>query len=96
MLSHSDIVSRIRNKGYTKRDAEVILRDVFDVITEALVNKESVRIYGFGTFSVKERKPHPVRSVRSGELGMTSSFLVPRFTAGSLLKRAVKEGFLRK
>ena len=96
MLRRDDIISRLREKGYTKKDAEIIFKDVFDVIAEALVNRETITIYGFGTFSVRECKPHPVRKVTTGELGMTSAFLAPKFTAGALLRRAVKEGYIRK
>lgn len=96
MLNREDIVSRLRKKGYTKKDAEIIYKDIFDVITEALVNREAVCVRGFGTFSIRESKPHPVKTVRSGDIVMSSSFLAPRFTAGTFLKRAVKEGYIRK
>lgn len=96
MLKRNDIVERLMLKGYTKKDAGVILDDVFGVITESLVSGEGVQIYGFGTFDVKECAPRETVDFQSKERIVIPAYKAPKFTAGKLLKRAVKEGFIRE
>lgn len=96
MLKRNDIIERIASNGYTKKDAGIILDDVIKIITEALVEGESVQIHGFGTFDVKERKEHETVDFQTKERIVIPAYKSPKFTAGNLLKRAVKEGFIRE
>lgn len=95
-MNRKEIVEKLRAEGYTKRDAEIILDDVVKIITEALAAGESVRIHGFGKFFVKDVKPHNVYNINTQETIFVPGGKVPHFTAGDLLKRAVKEGFVRE
>lgn len=96
MLKRNDIIERLALKGYTKKDAGVILDDLVSTITEALVDGESVQIHGFGMFDVKEYKPRETVDLQTKERIIIPSYKAPKFTAGKLLKRAVKEGFIRE
>lgn len=96
MLKRNDIIERIALKGYTKKDAEIILDDFVAVITEALVNGENVQIHGFGTFGVKECAEKETVDIKTKERIVVPAYKAPKFTAGKLLKRAVKEGFIRE
>lgn len=96
MLKRNDIIERLTLKGYTKKDAGIIIDDIVMTITEALVEGESVQLHGFGTFDVKEIKSREVVDLQSKDRILIPSYKAPKFTAGSLLKRAVKEGFVRK
>lgn len=94
MLKRNDIIERLMLKGYTKKDAGTILNDVFDVITEALIKEESVQIYGFGTFEVKNIASRETVDFNKDRI-IIPSYRAPKFTAGDRLKRAIKEGFVR-
>lgn len=96
MLKRNDIIERLAQKGYTKKDAGVILDDIFMLITEELVNGESVQIHGFGTFDVKECAERETVDLQTKERIVIPPYKAPKFTAGKLLKRAVKEGFVRE
>lgn len=96
MLKRNDIIERLALNGYTKKDAGVILDDVIKIITEALVEGESVQIHGFGTFDVKKYKPRETVDLQTKERIVIPAYRTPKFTAGKLLKRAVKEGFIRE
>jgi len=61
-----------------------------------LVEGESVQIHGFGTFDVKECKPRETVDLQTKERIVIPAYKAPKFTAGKLLKRAVKEGFIRE
>lgn len=96
MLKRYDIIERLVQKGYTKKDAGVILDDLVMTITEALVSGESVQIHGFGTFEVKEYAARETVDLQTKERIIIPSYRAPKFAAGKLLKRAVKEGFVRE
>lgn len=96
MLKRNDIIERLALKGYTKKDAGIILDDLVRMITEALVDGESVQIHGFGTFEVKECAPRSTVDLQTKERIIIPAYKAPKFTAGKLLKRAVKEGFIRE
>lgn len=96
MLKRNDIIERLTQKGYTKKDAGIILDDLVRLITEELVAGESVQIHGFGTFEVKECAPRSTIDLQTKERITIPSYKAPKFTAGKLLKRAVKEGFIRE
>lgn len=96
MLKRNDIIERLALKGYTKKDAGIILDDLVRMITEALVAGESVQIHGFGTFEVKECAPRSTVDLQTKERIIIPAYKAPKFTAGKLLKRAVKEGFIRE
>ena len=60
------------------------------VITETLAKDEKVALIGFGSFSVKERAARTGRNPRTGEAIEIAASKAPVFTAGKLLKEAVK------
>ena len=47
--------------GFMKKDSEVMLDAVFQIITEALAAGDKVQIANFGTFEVKHRAPRTGR-----------------------------------
>lgn len=57
-MNKHDLVSAIAEKnGTTLQEASYVLELVFEVIEDALVNGETVKIPGFGVFSVKDKAP---------------------------------------
>lgn len=57
-MNKVELVELVAEKAHlTKKDAAVAVDAVFDGMVEALVKGEDVRIAGFGTVAVKERKP---------------------------------------
>lgn len=96
MLKRDDIIERLVLKGYTKKDAAVVLDDMIKLITEALVEGESVQLHGFGTFDVRDYKARESVDLQTKERIVVPAYKAPKFTAGDLLKRAIKEGFVRE
>lgn len=95
MLNRNDIIERLAQEGYTKKASAEIIDDVFKVITNALIQGESVRIHGFGTFDTKETAPRDMIDFTTKERVTLPPMRLPRFTAGQHLKKAIKEGFNR-
>ena len=56
-MNKQDLVSVLAEKnGVSLREATAILDSVFEVIEEAIVNGDSVKVSNFGVFSVKQRQ----------------------------------------
>ena len=86
LLYRNDLIELLSKKGYTKKDSGVILKDVFDMITEALVNGDSVQVHGFGTFEVGERAAREGINPRTRETIKIAAAKTPKFKAGKQLK----------
>ena len=61
-----------------------------DEITKVLRTGEKVNITGFGIFKVSDRKAREGINPRTGEKIHIAASKKPKFTAGKLLKEAVK------
>ena len=75
--------------GLTKTDATKAVDGVFQAITQAMKQKEEVRLIGFGTFCVTERKETQGRNPRTGAPIKIPAARLPRFKAGKGLKDAL-------
>ena len=74
----------------SKKAASDAVDAVLDAITGALSKGEEVAFTGFGKFHVAERGAREGRNPRTGDTMTIAASKVPRFTAGSGLKKAVK------
>ena len=74
----------------TKTQAQVVVKDLFDKIGEALARGEEVRIPSFGTFVVKERKERKGRNPFNGEEITIEASKTVSFKASKHLKEQVK------
>lgn len=77
------------NKGLTKKDAESIVNEVFEVVVEALEAGEKVQLTGFGTFQTHERAARTGRNPQTGEELHIPAKKVPKFKAGKDLAERV-------
>jgi len=77
------------SSGLSKSDASKAVEGVFDAITGALKKGDEVRLVGFGTFSVSQRKASTGRNPRTGETMTIKASAQPKFKAGKGLKDSV-------
>ena len=56
MAQTTELISMLADKGYTKKDAKEVIKDVCDCIAEMLCTGQPVQIHKFGTFYVNEGK----------------------------------------
>ena len=73
----------------SKTDAAEAVEGVFGAITNELRSGGEVRVVGFGTFSVANRKATTGRNPRTGESIQIPASKQPKFKAGKGLKDAV-------
>ena len=76
----------------TKRDATDAVEAVLGTIKSTLSSGGEISFTGFGKFHVAERGPRQGVNPQTKERITIPGGRVPRFTAGSSLKEAVKRG----
>ena len=90
-MTKNEFVDRVAaESGLSKKDAGSAVDAVIKSIEDALGSGEEVNFTGFGKFHVAERGAREGRNPRTGETMTIAASRVPRFTAGSGLKKAVK------
>lgn len=77
--------------GIKKSDASNAIDAIFDTIQDSLKQGEPVALVGFGTFKVSKRNAKSGRNPRTGEPLAIPESTVPTFSAGKILKEAVKQ-----
>jgi len=89
-MNKQDLISSVaETSGLSKSDATKAVESVFDAISTALKKGDEVRLVGFGTFSVSQRKASTGRNPRTGETMTIKASTQPKFKAGKGLKDAV-------
>ena len=83
----AEFITRLADKGYTKKDSAVILDDVLDIIYEAIERGEEVKLMGFGTFSTKKVGAKEYIDVTTGQRSLTKPHNKVCFKPGVTLKR---------
>jgi len=78
-----------RATGLTQAEVKIAVEELLESIAEELERGRTIEMRGFGTFSVKERKPRPARNPITGEVVQLGRRFVPLFKfSGELRKRA--------
>ena len=88
-MTKAEFVDRIAGQFETKKAASDAVETVLDGITSVLTSGGDVNFTGFGKFSVAERGPRQGVNPRTGERVQIAAANVPKFSAGSQLKKAV-------
>jgi DNA-binding protein HU-beta len=90
-MSKQEFVDRVASEtNLSKKDAAAAVDAVLSTIESELKGGGEVTFTGFGKFHVAERGAREGRNPRTGETMQIAATKVPRFTAGSGLKKAIK------
>ena len=74
----------------SKKDIEMVLETMIEVITKALKSGDKVTMTGFGTFRVSNRAAREGINPQTKAKIKIPAMTVPKFTAGKALKEAVR------
>ncbi|OGN03760.1 MAG: hypothetical protein A2655_04405 [Candidatus Yanofskybacteria bacterium RIFCSPHIGHO2_01_FULL_43_42] len=77
--------------GVTKKQGVEWVDAFVELVTNSLRKGDKVNITGFGIFKVADRKAREGINPRTGEKIHIAASKKPRFTAGKLLKEAIKQ-----
>ncbi|MBI4825002.1 MAG: HU family DNA-binding protein [Nitrospirae bacterium] len=90
-MTKAELIESVANDvNLSKADALKAIDSVIAGITDALKKGEKVTLVGFGVFSVAERKARKGRNPRTGDEIEIAASKTPKFSAGKVLKQAIK------
>lgn len=90
-LTKADLAENLVDSiGLTKKDAKDLVEGFFDVIRESLVERQQVKLSGFGNFEVREKSQRPGRNPKTGEEIPITARTVVTFRPGQKLKSKVE------
>lgn len=87
-MTKSELVSRLskRYPHLLKRELRTIVDIMFATLSDALKNEQRIEIRGFGSFSVRKRKPRMARNPKTNEVVYLSERPSVYFRSGKELK----------
>jgi DNA-binding protein HU-beta len=89
-MKKADLVDAIAGKANVpKAQAQTIVEDVFELISDAMAKGDKIDLRGFGTFSVRESAARTGRNPQTGEPIQIPARRVPGFKPGKELKDRV-------
>lgn len=90
-MTKSDFIDKLASKtGLSKKDAGAAVDAFIDVISDALSSGEDVQFTGFGKFYVQARDAREGINPQTKAKIQIAATNVPKFSAGSALKSAVR------
>ncbi|MCL5036599.1 MAG: HU family DNA-binding protein [Chloroflexi bacterium] len=91
VVGKKELVEELSKKTkLTKKDSEMAINAVLEIITSNLKKKKSIRLIPFGSFEVRSRAGRTGRNPRTGEKIKIKARKVPAFRPGKALREAVK------
>jgi DNA-binding protein HU-beta len=93
-VTKQEFVDKVASKAnLSRRDASAAVDAFLDSITDALRGGDDVSFTGFGKFTTQHRKARQGVNPRNpSQKVQIPASTVPKFSAGSQLKQAVKSG----
>ena len=90
-MTKQDFINQVAQRsGLSARDAGKAVDSFLETITETLKSGDSVNFTGFGKFAPAARAARQGVNPRTGERVQIAATTVPKFSAGSQLKAALK------
>jgi DNA-binding protein HU-beta len=90
-VTKSEFVDQVASQsGLSKGDAGSAVDAVLTVVEDTLKRGGEISFTGFGKFTVADRSARQGVNPQTGERIQIAASRVPRFSAGSALKKAVK------
>lgn len=89
-MNKQDLIGTVADlTGMSRSEAQQAVDAVFGTIGNALKRGDEVRLVGFGTFSVSNRKASTGRNPRTGEPMQIKASSSPKFRPGKTLKDSI-------
>ena len=91
-MTKQEFIAKVADRsGLSNRDAGKAVDAFMETVTDALKSGDSINFTGFGKFSAAQRAARQGVNPRTGERVQIAATTVPKFTAGSQLKAALKD-----
>jgi integration host factor subunit alpha len=91
-MTKADLVDLIFGKvGLSKIESQNIIELIFDTVRQTLVEGESVKVSGFGTFNVKKKNARRGRNPKTGQELQITPRRVITFRASNHFKDLIEK-----
>jgi len=91
-LTKADLAENLVDAiGLSKKDAKDLVEGFFEVVRHSLVERQQVKLSGFGNFEVREKSQRPGRNPKTGEEIPITARTVVTFRPGQKLKSKVED-----
>lgn len=90
-MTKNDLIKKLQEelKSYSLQDVTYAVNIIFDSMIDAIKREERIELRGFGSFTVRERKPRMGRNPKSGAEVKLAERKVPFFKTGKELRLMV-------
>ena len=90
-MTKSELIELIaaKQKHLPAKDVELAVKQVLEIMSDALAQGGRIEIRGFGSFSLHYRAPRTGRNPKTGEPVVLSGKYVPHFKPGKELRERV-------
>ena len=89
-MTRADLIKHLAGRhGVDPDDAQLVVREILDAMTDAISHGRRIEIRGFGSFAMSRIQPNLGRNPKTGEPVNVPAKVRPRFKAGKELTRRV-------
>ena len=90
-MTKSELIEIItaKQKHLPARDVELALKQILEIMSDALSQGQRIEIRGFGSFSLSRRQPRVGRNPKSGERVHVPAKRSVKFKVGRMMKQAM-------
>ncbi len=88
--------AKLSDSGLLKSDVSLSVKELINTMSTAISNGERIEIRGFGSFTLRERKPRMGRNPKTGESVALGVKYAPHFKPGKDLKERVMDSIASK
>src|ERR1700674_1992291 len=83
----AELAEMLRDRvGLNKQESKEMVEAFFEVMRDALEGGESVKLAGFGSFPLRDKRPRPGRNPKTGIATLIAARRVVTFRSGPTLK----------
>ena len=89
-MTRADLIAELaERRSITVKDAEKVIREIFDGMSDALIAGDKIEVRGFGSFEVREYDGYSGRNPKTGKEVVVKPRKSPFFKVGKELKERV-------
>ncbi len=90
VMLKKDIIDKVSQElSMQKQDVEQAVNVMLESMTQALIEERRIELRGFGSFSIRQRKPRSTKNPRTGKIMDIPSRKTLHFTMSKSLKEAL-------
>jgi integration host factor subunit beta len=92
-MTKKDLITRVQAKieDYPAKDVSYAVQVIFDAMTGALKRNERIELRGFGSFTIRRRRPIIGRNPKNADIVHVPGRKMPFFKVGKELKDMINK-----